>query len=361
MTERDPHALDDATLRALRENDDLLPTTEAEVERAERSLPDLELPSSLQQYRPRAAAPSNVRALPSKSGYVLAAVIGALAAAAALLLWYQRPTAVPVTSAGGELVRPSASAKPGPVPLVFQSKCERECCAGSDCKNAPPALSACPSGIRCATCATDNVSGGPYRLRLGTVIASEAGQKLLPLSAPLELCVVPPAGEAQCMPAMAEESGASWRLLKSVTPLQDLLLGLDVQLRKRGELVPIASWKHAVSPTADVMCKGLAITLGDGTDTLGRLSAFIEPTHFVELSRASSVPELLQTARRFDVTGAVPRIHESSQTGSNRFTLVLGPFDKPDAEALRWQVLDHGLEANIGHGLDYIGAPRPLR
>jgi len=361
MTERDDRVLDDATLRALRENDELLPTTEAEVARAERSLPDVELPSRLQQYRPRTAHPDSARRLPSKGGYVLAAVAGALAAAAALLLWFQRPSPIPVTSAGGELVRPSASGKPGPVPLVFQSKCEQECCAGSDCKRATPALNACPSGIRCATCAADNVSGGPYRLRLGTVITSEAGQKLLPRSTPLELCVVPAAGEAQCVPALAEENGASWRLLKAVTPLQDLLLGLDVQLRQRGEPTPLASWKHAVSPTADVMCKGLAVTLSNGTDTLGRLSAFIEPTHFVELSRASTVPELLQAARRFDVSGATPRIHESSQSGGNRFALVLGPFDKPDAEALRWQVLDHGLDANISQGLDYIGTPRPLR
>jgi hypothetical protein len=38
---------------------------------------------------------------------------------------------------------------------------------------------------------------------------------------------------------------------------------------------------------------------------------------------------------------------------------VLGPLDKTDAEALRWQVLDHGLEGTIGYGLDFVGSPRP--
>jgi hypothetical protein len=266
-----------------------------------------------------------------------------------------------VTSAGGELVRPSSSAPAARVSLAFRGRCERECCAGSGCLAAPEALKACPSGARCIGCSTDNVSGGPYRLRLGTLVPSEAGQQVLSPGTPLELCVVEADGDAQCLPALGEPNGDSWRLLKSTVPLQELLLGLHVQLRKRGEATPLASWKHPVPPTPDVLCKGLAIQLGDEKQVLGRLSAFVEQTHFVELSRAAAVPPLLKTLARFDVSGIEPRVFETSRTGDARFALVFGPLDRADADALRWQVLDHGLEANVSHGLDFVGSARPAR
>ncbi|HYQ16606.1 MAG TPA: hypothetical protein VEQ58_12635 [Polyangiaceae bacterium] len=362
--DRDEPKLDLATLRALCARDDLLPTTEAEVERAEGSLPELELPERLRRYR-APQTPQTPQSTPRRTsplGYVVALGVGALVAAAATALWLRAPQPPRVTSAGAELVRPSPTASAAPVPLVFQSRCERECCAGSECKAAAAALSSCPSGIRCASCATDNVSGGPYRLRLGSLIVTEAGQKLLP-SAPLELCVSTSASEALCVPALGEANGDAWRLLRAVTPLQGLLTGLSLELRKKGEAAPLGSWKRAVSPTPDVMCKGLAIAIqrSDGGETLGRLSAFIEPTHFVELSRAAGVPELLSAARHFEISGSSPRIYESSRLGRERFALVLGPFDRADADALRWQVLDHGLEAQITTGLDFLGAPRPAR
>ena len=364
MTTRsdDDAPLDDNTWRALQASGDLLPTSEGEVERAEATAPaDLELPERLRAYRPRAGAPVTVRQLPARRRYVTyaaCAALGALAASAALSLL--SPAAAPtVTSAGGELTHPSARAPASRMPLVFRSHCERECCAGSSCKSAPAALSACPSGISCVACTPDNVNGGPYRLRFGSVIVTEAGQKVLPLDAALELCVVTNASEALCMPALGEAGGDAWRPLKAVSPLQELLSGLTVELRKRGENTALASWKHAVSPTPDLMCKGLAIQLSDGTETLGRLSAFVEPTHFVELARAAVVPELLQTLRRFDVSGIEPRIYESSQPGAGRFALVLGPVDKSDAEALRWQALEHGHEARIGYGLDFVGGAHP--
>jgi hypothetical protein len=357
----DQSRLDDRTWRALKASDDLLPTSEAEVERAEATLPELELPTGLRSYRPRESAASRVTPLahePRLAGYALAAGLGALAAAAALA-WLRPAGVTPVTSAGGELVRPSTSARAPAVPLVFRSRCERECCAGSACKSAPAALASCPSGISCVACMPDNVNGGPYRLRLGSMIPSEAGQKVLPLEAPLELCVVGSTSEAVCLPALGEPGGDAWRLLKAVSPLQDLLTGLTIELRKRGETAALASWKRAVSPTPELMCKGLAVALSDGTETLGRLSVFIEPTHFVELGRAAAVPDLLKLLQRFDVSGLQPRLHETSQPGGKRFVLLLGPLEKSDAEALRWQVLDHGIEANVSLGLDFIGSARP--
>ncbi len=361
----DESPLEHGTFEALRASDDLVPTSEAEVERAEAALPDLELPAGLERYRPREKQPRNLQSpviKPRFVGYALAATLGALAAAAALA-WLRPPPTSPVTSAGGELLRASPSA-PAPAPILhflFHSRCERECCAGSACKTPGPTLATCPSGLSCVACSPDNVNGGPYRLRFGSMITSEAGQKELPLEAPLELCVVGNGGDTVCLPALGEPGGDAWRLLKTVSPLQDLLTGLTIELRKRGEPTALASWKHAVSPTPDVMCKGLAVQLSDGTKTLGRLSVFVEPTHFVELARAAAVPELLKTLRRFEVGGIQPRIYEASQPDARRFALVFGPLDKADAEALRWQILDHGQEATISHGLDFVGNPRPAR
>lgn len=355
----DESPLDEGTLRALRAADDLVPISAAEVERAEAALLDQDLPASLRSYRPKARSEVSTQAKkPRFVGYAAAALGGALAAAAALL-WLRPSPTTPVTNAGGELRRTSADPHVPPVPLQLISRCERECCAGSSCKTAPAALSVCPSGLTCVACGPDNVNGGPYRLRLGNVIPSEAGQKVLPLDAPLELCVIGSSNEAVCLPALGEPGGDAWRLLKAVTPLQDLLTGLSIELRKRGETAALASWKHAVSPTPEIMCKGVAVQLSDGTETLGRLSVFVEPAHFVELGRAAGVPELLKLLRRFEPSGIQPHIYETSQLGAGRFTLVLGPLDKADADALRWQVLDQGLEASIGNGLDFLGSPRP--
>jgi hypothetical protein len=367
MSLRDDDLLDDATLRALRAADDLIPTSEAEVGRAEALLPDdLELPEGLRLYQPPARQTDNVRPLNerrgSKLGYAGAAVVGAAAAAAAAFSLRPSAPSTPVTSAGGELTKPRPSSeRPARIPLVLGNRCERECCAGSDCKTAAPALSSCPSGIRCAGCTPDNVNGGPHRLRLGSMIPTEVGEKQLPLTEPLELCVSGPSGSAACVPALGEPGGASWRLLPVVTPLQDMLTGLELALRKRGDAQILARWKHPFSPTADVLCKGLAIQLSDGDEVLGKLSVFVESTHFVELGRAAAVPELLTAAERFDVSGTRSRIFETSRSGAERFALVLGPFEKVEAEGLRWQVLDHGREAIVSHGLDYVGTPRPTR
>jgi hypothetical protein len=355
MTERDDSRLSEPTLRALREGDDLLPTTEAEVERAEALLSgDVSLPPGLRHYRTRE---------PAKRSNGLLAALGGAAAAAAALTWARPPAPLSVTSAGGELRRASAAAppKPAPVVLTLHDSCDEACCAGSDCKTPGPGLNACPSGIRCASCAADNVNGGAYRLRLGAMIPTEAGQKLLPLTAPLELCVPAAGREASCVPALGEESGAVWRQLPVVTSLPELLSGLTLELRKRGDATPLASWKHAVWPTAELLCKGLAVPLGDGTDTLGRLSIFVEPTHFVELARAADVPTLLEIARGVDVSGPQLRFFESSQAGAAHFALGIGPLDKTEAEALRWQALSGGMSAQIGLGLDYTGSAHPAK
>jgi hypothetical protein len=45
---------------------------------------------------------------------------------------------------------------------------------------------------------------------------------------------------------------------------------------------------------------------------------------------------------------------------SARFALTLGAFEKAEAEALRWRALEHGAEATVSLGLDYLGAAHPL-
>lgn len=365
---------DDAKLgelihRALHESGDLVPTAEGEVERAEASLDDnLEIPERLQSYRPRREAIPSAPKPPSRrrrfSTHAAAAALGALAASAVVYL--TRPTRlVTVSGAGGDFVQgaanPSSSAPPRVASISFQSSCVRECCSGTDCPSAPPELKSCPSGIRCAPCTQDNANGGPFRLRLGSVIPSDAGRKVLPAGRSLDLCVVSSSGETTCVPAFGEPGNDTLRLLRTVTPMQDLLLGLHVELRKHGESAALASWSRVATPTPQVMCKGLVISFTNGPETLGHVSAFIELTHFVELARSRTVPDLLKTLDRLDVTGIDPRIYETSQPDALRFALVLGPLDKRDADALRWTALDHGFEADVVLGSDFVGSPRPAR
>ena len=159
----DDRPLDAASERALRDADDLIPTTEAEVERAEAHLnEDLELPPGLRHYRGRAAAVPAPRRVTS---HVAVAALAALAAGTAV--HFSKPAPVPpATSAGGELIPSAQPKKTSRVPLVFRSRCERECCAGSECRAASDALRACPSGARCIACGADYASGGAYRLRI---------------------------------------------------------------------------------------------------------------------------------------------------------------------------------------------------
>ena len=62
------------------------------------------------------------------------------------------------------------------------------------------------------------------------------------------------------------------------------------------------------------------------------------------------------------MSGIAAHIYETSSPHGARFALVLvlGPIDKREADALRRQALDHGIETKISHGLDFVGKPRPL-
>jgi hypothetical protein len=195
------------------------------------------------------------------------------------------------------------------------------------------------------------------------MILSPGAEKLLEpdRAPPLELCVVTPGATPACLPALSTgTSDETWRLLGRVSSTQDLLSGLRVEVRRQGETQTLASWSHPVVASPEVMCKGLAIQLRAGNEPVGRVSAFVEQTHFVELARAPTLPELAAHRSEFAFQNIEPRIYETSQPG-RRFALVLGPLDRERAQALRWSVLESGREASVSYGLDFVGAPQPGR
>ena len=103
----DESPLDESTLRALRAAGDLLPTSEAEVEQAEATLPEVGLPASLQRYRSAEKPGSNVAPLAVKSrfpAYAMAAAAGALAAWRAAWTMTARAASAPPAFAVHRLV-----------------------------------------------------------------------------------------------------------------------------------------------------------------------------------------------------------------------------------------------------------------
>lgn len=58
---------------------------------------------------------------------------------------------------------------------------------------------------------------------------------------------------------------------------------------------------------------------------VGRVSAFVEQTHFVELGRADSLAALRARRAEFEFRAVSPRVYETTQPGA-RFALVLGPL-----------------------------------
>jgi hypothetical protein len=372
--EADDDALEGDIVRALAERGELIPTTEAEVLAAEQAgVADLELPERLRRYdragraealaRASERAPVHLRPLPVPRralGYAVSTALGALAAGLALT-WLRKAPPPVVTSAGSELA-PSSSHAPHAKPLVTLSDaCEKECCGGSACGNAPAALKACPSGQRCISCNSAEQPQGPYRLRFGTMILSEAGEAVLEpkQGVPLDLCVSMAGTDIACLPALSDDTADdSWRLLDRVSSTQDLLSGLTVEVRRHGTTDALASWKHPVATTPDVFCKGLLIQPTNDEKIVGRLSVFVEQTHFVELERAASVASLLAFQQRFEFRGVTPSIRETAQPDSEHFALVLGPLSKAQAESVRWSLLDGGSPAKTSYGLDFVGQPR---
>src|SRR5690606_14387861 len=93
---------------------------------------------------------------------------------------------------------------------------------------------------------------------------------------------------------------------------------------------------------------------------------FLMDTHYVQLAQAPRTAELEALAARFNFSNLAPKLFEltagstADAGAAARFALALGPFSEPQAEALRWQVLNQGGRAQLVLGGDYQGAARGL-
>jgi hypothetical protein len=361
---------------------ELLPTTEAEVERAERSGAELEgeLPAALRAYAPpiervpldapppssRAAPVASVHRLSARGSYashLLAAALGAAAAAALFLVRAPRET----PSGGIPSSEPPSAAKdaaPEEKLLIGPVRRCSPCCAGAACKEAPPDAKQCSSGRSCIACSSADLLASRYRVRVGALAPTASGKALLDSANTkgFDICVRVGSSPFACGPAHAQGDGErQWTILPLVPSAQDALSGVELELRHRGAKKALGRWQSPVPINATVLCKGLFVKpKNDAGDTLGVVSVFLDDAHFVELMRSEKVEELVHYRRRFQLSDVSPKIYETTKTRNQRFALVLGPIDQPSAERLRWAVLEKGGSAHLVEGVDHLGDPRPL-
>ena len=379
----DEEALEALVADGFASRGELPPITEAEVERAERSGVEFEgeLPPALREYAPaierpardagppssRAAPVASVRRLPTARAsyltHLLAAGIGAAAAAALFLAQGTRET----PSTGIPSSEPPVHAKDaapeekyliGPV-----RRCE-PCCAGAECKAAPPDARSCSSGRRCISCSNSELLSSRYRVRVGALAPTASAKALLDSANAkgFDICVRVGSSAFACGPAHALGDGdRQWTTLPLVPSAQDALSGVELELRFRGAQKALGRWLSPVPINATVLCKGLFVKpKSEAGDTLGVVSVFLDDAHFVELLRSDRVDELVSYRTRFQLSDVSPKIFETRGSGKERFALVLGPLDQPSAERLRWAVLEKGRSARIVEGIDHVGDPRPL-
>jgi hypothetical protein len=371
----------------------LVPESVREVERAEAAgLEDsVELPARLASFgayeraagravaddaattenNEQRAAKSNVVPLSSarKSsgrtmGMLRVATGFVLGAAAASVLWVGlRPPEVEPPRIGGvagELT--STPPKPkAPLRVEVDASC-KDCCAGVEC--AATKNESCASGRRCVGCSVGD-DKNVFKLRVSALGLSEEGRAWFATAglnlATLSICADAYGQALGCRSAVEEPRDlVEWASFPVTTTSAQLVGGLRVQLLDPKSKQEHASWKSAVTVSADTLCRGVAarLTLPDGL-VLGKVSAFFDDTYFVELGRAANVPgvETLRSAYAFEQASA--DVYETSAPGERRFALVLGPFNRDGAERLRWQLLEQESEAHITFGDDHVGRPRP--
>lgn len=398
MTERDDDREDrqDEAMEALlgeafSARGELLPTTEAEVARAERDGVEFEgeLPESLRSFSRRDRMAASVRAsgdsaLPGAGlprvvsldevrarrrgrwvGYASAGVLGA-AAASVFWVWAgPGPRDVDVFPAGDPSSTAAVSAAPSPLAIEAVRSCESPCCAGSSCARAEGPLKECSSGRTCVPCSLDHLRGSLYRLRVGSLALSPAGAERRDKErwGALELCVRVGSSDASCVAAhVGSGTDEVWSTLPTAVSAQDLVAGFELDVRRKGGTSPLATWKHAVVTNPTLLCRGLSVSpKPPGGEILGTLSVFFTDAHFVELARGETVPPLVDRARAISFADVSPEIYESTRQGSGRFALVVGPLDKVASERLRWKLLDANVPATVTIGGDYLGQPRPVR
>ncbi len=364
MTDHDRDDDLDLLTDALAEQGELAPTTEGEVARAEREGVEFEgaLPDSLARLRETGAPAASRRVIPLHPpsrwrGHAVSMLLGA-AAAAALVLWIDRPRVVPAP-VGGEPPTPQHDAGKAPSKIAVPPlhACPAACCAGAGCAAAKPELRQCASGRACVACTLDDKQAR-YRVRIGALAPLDAQR----ITAPLELCVRAGASVPACAPAHAGSSDSEpWTALPLVTSVADAVAGVSLEVRAAGAKQPIASWRGPVLITATVLCSGLALKPKDDKgDAFGTVSLFLEDTHYVQLAESSNLEELSEIRQRYQGADK-PEIFETTGTGAHRFALELGPTDRQDAERVRAALLGEGSDARIvigdAHRGDAIDVP----
>lgn len=373
---QDEHELLDQLARAFTDAGELLPTSEAEVEKEEAELDEAsQLPAALREFKapaptsePGEAAerpPARVHSLEARRktpwlSYALTAALGA-AAASLLFLWNApRHDGTMGIAPSGEL---SARATDPEPPLsrieLSASACGAACCGGPSCAHSSEELKECPSGRTCIAC------GAPapqerFRLKLGSLALTPAGSKLRDARAlsALELCVRVGSSDFSCAPAHRNtDDETTWVALPLVASSQDGLAGFELEVRAQGALEPIAKWQGPVAINPTVLCKGLILRPKAGNDVFGTVSLFLDDTHYVELMRSDRVRPLVEYRGRFAGKQTL-RIFE--RRGSEKpFALSVGPLSYGEAERLRWEIMNQGAAAKVVIGLDYLEGPAP--
>lgn len=358
--ELDERALQALLADAFSEREELLPTSEAEVARAEAALAtsSARLPARLRHdWQAEPALKPRVRR--QWLGYASAAALGAMAASATF--WLAAPRSAP-TPISGE-ARPAASVPPPPsVPARLElsaPSCAKECCAGSQCAGARAGLAQCASGRTCLACGSDD-ERNRYRVRLGALALNDEGKARLDheLSGALELCARVGDAPAVCTPAQSGTNG--WSTLPLVVSPRDLLLGIAVTVQPAADHRALASWRQPIAVTAETLCRGIVaqprVTAGA---VIGSLSVLLDETHYVALAHGSDVRSVRSAADSFAFHGLTPELYETRVEGKRGFALVLGPFSHSGAEQIRWQLLAANRTAEVVLGDELVGEPQP--
>jgi len=357
---------------------ELVPTTEAGVERAEADGVEHRgaLPASLALYGDRLSAggvsetaPKSVVSMEEARrsrelhkhariratlSHIGVGLVGA-AAAAALLLTVR---STPRIGVGGDPPG-SASTLPSATPTQIvigdaESVCPSSCCAGSACGKASAEMVSCASGRTCISCSAADLAAGVYRFRVGGFAPADKFKKNLS-AGPLEVCVRVAGSELVCGPAHTAGDPDKWASLPLPVTNGDTLGGVTIVIRFAGAKEALAEWSEPLSFNAGGLCKGYLIQPIFRTgEVLGTLSAFLVDAHYVELLRAGSVERLKEERRRFD-TKLPLTVFDTERPGDGRFALVLGPFGKAHAERVRWSALEAGASATPSLGDDFVG------
>jgi hypothetical protein len=403
-------ALADAELEALvakaMRRKTVVPTTEAEVRRAEEEGVDFEgeLPPSLRALvEPRAGLERgagrvtepgrrsderDVEREPARSvrvvsldearrarerrasfgGYAASFALGAAAAAAVAVFALRGPGDPEVgrEPAGGPSASASSSAEPVRPAVVIPAvlACPSSCCAGSSCPSAEGELRACATGRSCVPCGDVPPAGSAYRVRIGNLLPTNKldADKL----GAFDICARIGGSPWSCEPAYAEASERPrGRVLPPVASVEDIGAGIELELRPRGTLQVFGRYKGSVRLNPTVLCRGVGVLLGNEKEEhLGSLSLFVEDAQYVELGRGS-VAELTTLRSELAFADVTPELHAlagspGSPGSPGTQALTVGPLDLRAAERLRVALLERGRAATSSTGADYAERIGPL-